>query len=142
MRSVQDDALSTLARLRASQVDALELKLARKEQLGQRYRNTIVALDGLCRREPPPGNHPALAMNLGQYKGALISVLENQKRDLALHEMDVAAERRVLLEAWRKQAGLEQLLAEQQRRVQRRRQSQEQKRTDDLAAMRVQAAKV
>ncbi len=141
-RSSSDDSLGLLAKLRGQEVDALELKMRRKAQLEQRYRNTIHALTELCQRPQPIAAHPALAINAGQYKGALLSVLEDQKRDLALHEMDMAADRQILLAAYRKQVGLEQVIDQRRRQEHLERSRREQKRTDDLAAQRSSTRRV
>ncbi|GGY04621.1 flagellar export protein FliJ [Paludibacterium paludis] len=130
-------SLALLAQLRGREIEDMEVSLARKEQLGQRYRKNIDTLTRLSQaRAPETVADPVLSMNLGQYKGVLLTVMQEQKRDLALHEMDMAADRQVLFAAYRKNQGIHEVLDSEAARHRKAREDREQKRTDEVAGQR------
>lgn len=138
------DRLGLLVQLRQREVERLSAEMADKRATQQRYLNNLARLDELClgsgasgmQRHPDRQSQllsPALSLNVGGYKQAVMNMAAAHRLDLSLHEMEMQNTQRLMTEAARRHEALDQVLARQRAKLQRHRAMREQKRQDDLA---------
>lgn len=132
-RKVQQ--LSTLVELREREVDRLSADVASQQALRERYQRNLERMDRLCADTAAlPTVSPLQAMNNGAYRLTLMTVAEQHRQQLAVHEADMAASRQALHDAVLRQEVLAQVLQRQHVALQRAEAGRDQKRQDDLAA--------
>ncbi|TFW20406.1 flagellar FliJ family protein [Duganella callida] len=126
--------LTTLVALRNTEVERLQSEIAEKESLRERYQRNVERLTSLYTNSGASGNlHPALAGNCGDYKQAVMQMVENHKVDLHLHEADMAVSQQALNAAWAKREVLGKVLDKQQKIVNQQKNAKERRQHDDLA---------
>jgi flagellar export protein FliJ len=127
-------SLGTLVRLRSKEVERLQGELAAQDALRTRYRANLERLTGLYQGSGASGAlPPALALNCGQYKMAVIAMAQTHQTDLGLHEANMALSQRALTRAWTGRELLGQVLAHKQDVLAEGQQRRERKREDELA---------
>ncbi len=126
--------LTTLVALRNTEVERLQTEMAEKASLRDRYQKNLDRLTGLYTNSGASGNLPlALAGNCGDYKQAVMQMVDNHRVDLTLHEADMAVSQQALNAAWVKREVLGKVLSKQQKVVLRQQNAQERKQHDELA---------
>lgn len=103
-------AFSRLADLRASQVRQVLRRVHYQQQLCQRYRDNLVALDRLCRFETTIAT-TVQRHNHQQYKATLHGMMTLQAADLAQAERGLASLREEMLQAMCSEKSVVQALA-------------------------------
>ncbi len=129
-------SLSTLLALREREVERLQAELAAKEAMRQRYVNNLARLETLCQQgsaASSPALAPALSLNHGHYKQAVLEMAEAHRLELTLHEADMAVTQRALGDAWFRQEVLGKVLHRQAQRAQSEQERQARKRQDEVA---------
>ncbi len=126
--------LATLVQLRSTEVERLESDAAAKAGVCARYQSSVERLTGLYAASGPSGALPlALALNCGDYKQAVMQLVETHRTDLSLHEADLAHTRRALHAAWARREALGQVLATTEDAQQAERQRRGQLQQDEAA---------
>ncbi|HEY0488505.1 MAG TPA: flagellar FliJ family protein [Telluria sp.] len=127
-------SLGTLVHLRGIEVDRLQADMAAQQATRARYRANLERLEGLAEGSGPSGAlAPALALNCGQYKQAVIAMVDTHRTDLGLHEANMAVSQRALSSAWAKRELLGQVLEQKKEAAGVVQQRADRKRQDDLA---------
>ena len=127
-------SLSTLVNLRTTEVERLQTEMATKESVRERYQKNLDRLTGLYKNSGASGNLPlALASNCGDYKQAVMQMVDSHKLDLTMHEADMAVSQRALNAAYVKREILGQVLQKEQKALASQEQAKERKRQDELA---------
>lgn len=127
-------SLSTLVSLRTTEVERLQTEMAAKESLRERYQKNLDRLTGLYQNSGASGKLPlALASNCGDYKQAVMQMVDSHKLDLTMHEADMAVSQRALNAAFVKREILGQVLQKEQKALASQEQAKERKRQDELA---------
>lgn len=127
-------SLSTLVDLRTTEVERLQTEMAAKESLRERYQKNLDRLTGLYQNSGASGKLPlALASNCGDYKQAVMQMVDSHKLDLTMHEADMAVSQRALNAAFVKREILGQVLQKEQKALANQEQAKERKRQDELA---------
>jgi flagellar export protein FliJ len=128
------DSLDTLVRLRSTEVDRLQADLARQEATRARYHANLERLGALAEGSGASGAlAPALALNCGQYKQAVLAMADAHRVDLHLHEANMAVAQRSLTAAWTRRELLGKVLEQQQAAASREQERAARKRDDDIA---------
>jgi len=132
MRSAH--SLSRLVDLRGREVDRLQAEMAVKEDVRRRYLGNLERLDGFYADSGASGAlSPAMALNCGEYKQAVLCLAATHRESLVLHEADMAVMQRALTAASCRQEVLGKVLARQLASQQQAAEVREQKRQDELA---------
>jgi flagellar export protein FliJ len=127
-------SLSTLVNLRTTEVERLQTEMAAKESLRERYQKNLDRLTGLYQNSGASGKLPlALASNCGDYKQAVMQMVDSHKLDLTMHEADMAVSQRALNAAFVKREILGQVLQKEQKALANQEQAKERKQQDELA---------
>jgi len=127
-------SLSTLVNLRTTEVERLQTEMAAKESLRERYQKNLDRLTGLYQNSGASGKLPlALASNCGDYKQAVMQMVDSHKLDLTMHEADMAVSQRALTAAFVKREILGQVLQKEQKALAHQEQAKERKQQDELA---------
>ena len=128
------NSLGTLVHLRSIEVDRLQADMAAQQATSARYRANLERLEGLAEGSGPSGAlAPALALNCGHYKQAVIAMADTHRTDLSLHEANMALSQRALTSAWTRRELLGQVLEQKQDAADLAQQRVDRKRQDDLA---------
>jgi flagellar export protein FliJ len=128
------DNLDTLVRLRSTEVDRLQADLARQQATRARYHANLDRLSALAKGSGASGAlAPALALNCGQYKQAVLQMADSHRADLHLHEANMAVSQRSLSAAWTRRELLGKVLDQQQAAAGRAQERAERKREDEIA---------
>lgn len=128
------DSLGLLVRVRSSEVESKQAELARQEALRGRYHANLERLDALVAGSGASGAlAPALALNCGQYKQAVVALADCHRADLHLHEANMQLAQRALAEAWTRREVLGMVLERQTNAAGRERERAQRKREDDTA---------
>ena len=128
------NSLGTLVHLRGLEVDRLQADMAAQQATSARYRANLERLEGLAEGSGPSGAlAPALALNCGQYKLAVIAMVDAHRTDLGLHEANMAVSQRALSSAWAKRELLDQVLEQKKEAADVVQQRADRKRQDELA---------
>jgi flagellar export protein FliJ len=128
------DSLDTLVRLRSNEVERLERELAAQNALRARYQANLARLTGLYQGSGASGAlPPALALNCGEYKLAVIAMAETHRTDLGLHEANMAVSQSALNAAWARRELLGQVLSHKQDQLAQAHERRARKREDELA---------
>lgn len=128
------NSLGTLVHLRGIEVDRLQADMAQQQATSARYRANLERLEGLAEGSGPSGAlAPALALNCGQYKQAVMAMVDAHRTDLGLHEANMAVSQRALSSAWAKRELLDQVLEQKKDAADVVQQRADRKRQDDLA---------
>jgi flagellar export protein FliJ len=134
--SAQDtiDSLGTLVRLRDTEVERLQAGLVKQEATRARYLANLARLDALAQGSGASGTlAPALALNCGHYKQAVLGMADAHRTDLQLHEADMAVSQRTLAAAWTRRELLGKVLEQHQAAAGRQQERAVKKREDDIA---------
>ncbi|MBY0239784.1 MAG: flagellar export protein FliJ [Burkholderiaceae bacterium] len=127
-------SLSTLVSLRTTEVERLQTEMAAKENLRERYQKNLDRLTGLYQNSGASGKLPlALASNCGDYKQAVMQMVDSHKLDLTMHEADMAVSQRALNAAFVKREILGQVLHKEKKALASQEQAKERKQQDELA---------
>jgi flagellar export protein FliJ len=138
-RRDQISSLDTLVQLRSTEVDKLQTELARQEATRARYQANLERLASLAEGSGASGKGaagrlaPALALNCGQYKQAVFTLLDTHRTDLQLHEANMAVSQRNLAQAWTRRELLGKVLEQQQDALAREQERAARKREDEIA---------
>ena len=128
------DSLDTLVRLRSSEIDRLQADLGRQEATRARYQANLAKLAALADTSGASGAlAPALALNCGHYKQAVLAMADAHRTDLQLHEANMAVAQRDLNAAWTRRELLGKVLDQHQAAEQRHQQRRDKKREDEIA---------
>lgn len=128
------DSLGTLVRLRANDVERLQAELAAQQATSARYRANLARLDALAEDSGASGAlAPALALNCGQYKLAVLALAATHRTDLGLHDANMALSQCALNAAWIKRELLGKVLERKQDAAGQQQERSERKRHDELA---------
>lgn len=136
--------LGQLVDMRDREVDRLSADLAQQRATQQRYLDNLARLtqlrdgNGASGSQAHPADKrmlsPALSLNIGGYKQAVMKMADAHRVDLSLHEADMALTQRRVADAARRHEALDQVLARQRQKLRRIEGVRDQKRQDDLAA--------
>ena len=128
------DSLGMLVQLRTTEVDRLQAGLVQQQATSARYRANLARLEGLAEGSGASGAlAPALALNCGQYKQAVLALADTHRTDLGLHEANMAVSQRALKSAWARRELLGQVLEQKQDAENLALQRADRNRQDDLA---------
>ena len=128
------DSLGTLVRLRSTEVERLQGELARQQATQSRYQANLERLDALAEGSGATGAlAPALALNCGHYKQAVLAMADAHRTDLKLHEANMAVAQRTLTAAWTRRELLGKVLAQHVAAADVAAGRAERKREDELA---------
>ncbi|WXL25735.1 flagellar export protein FliJ [Ectopseudomonas mendocina] len=105
----QIDVLKRLASLRNSQVQQMLGRVNYQQNLCQRYRNNIAGLSRLCSFTVPMTT-PLQRDNQQRYKATLYKMVEMQRRELELAELNLKRIQGELLAAMRNEKVITQLM--------------------------------
>ena len=126
--------LTTLVAMRATEVERLQVEMAAKENVRERYQRSVDTLTGLYQASGASGNLPlALAGNCGDYKQAVMQLADSHRLDLHMHEADMAVSQRALNAAYARREVLGNVLDRKQQAELQTRRQQERKQHDELA---------
>lgn len=135
--------LGQLVDLREREVDRLSADMADKQVVRRRYLGNLARLEQLCNGSGPSGAQhsgqaatlsPALSLNCGGYKQAVMKLADVHRVDLSLHESDMVTTQRLMVQAVRRHEALDMVFERQRESVRRSQSVREQKGQDDLAA--------
>ncbi len=126
-------SLTTLIGLREREVERLRIDIAAKTAVRERYLGNLKRMEALYAGDSSCGLPPALSLNRGHYKQAVMQMADAHRTDLTLHEADMAVTQRALNAAWCKQEVLGQVLVQKQKIVKAEAERQERKQQDELA---------
>jgi flagellar export protein FliJ len=127
-------SLGTLVQLRSSEVERLQADVARQEGTRARYQANLDRLAALAQGSGATGQlAPALALNCGQYKQAVLAMADAHRTDLHLHEANMAVAQRQLAAAWTRCELLGKVLEQQQAAHSREQDRAVRKREDEVA---------
>jgi flagellar export protein FliJ len=133
-RRDQIQSLDTLVRLRSTEVDKLQTELARQEATRARYQANLERMHSLIEGSGASGRlAPALALNCGHYKQAVVALVDTHRTDLQLHEANMAVSQRNLAQAWTRRELLGKVLEQQQGALAREQDRAARKREDEIA---------
>ena len=126
--------LAALVEVRSTEVERLESEVAAKAGVCARYRSSVERLAGLYAASGASGTLPlALSLNCGDYKQAVLQLVDTHRTDLSLHEADLAHTRRALHAAWAKREALGQVLNKTQDQLRAERERRARLQQDELA---------
>lgn len=129
--------LGTLVDLRERECARLEAALADQRAVEERYRRNLERLQQLARSAGATAGRtlsPALSLNAGHYREAVLDLAERHRADLAQHEAQRAQTQQALVGATLRHRALDQVRDRQQQRVGQAQAQQAQKQQDELAA--------
>lgn len=135
--------LEQLVDLREREVDRLSADMANKQATRQRFLGNLARLEQLCVSSGASGAQaagergvlsPALSLNCGGYKQAVMKMADAHRVDLSLHEAEMSLTQRLVTEAARRHGALDQVYERERAGVRRHQSVREQKRQDDLAS--------
>lgn len=127
--------LEQLHLLRSRTVDDLSTKLASQNQVCQRYENNIATLTSLATELATPNDSSALMMsNQSKYKHNIQRVIDWQKQEQALAQLEAKKLQGTLLAESRREKSLELVLEAKRADRQAEYSRREQKMTDSLSA--------
>lgn len=126
--------LTTLVSLRNTEVERLQGEMAAQTQVKERYQKNLERLTGLYTGSGASGALPlALSVNCGNYKQAVMEMVDTHRVDLHLHEANMALSQRALNAAWARREVLDQVLTQKQKDADGASQRLDSKRQDELA---------
>lgn len=128
--------LGTLVDLRERECARLEATLADQRAVEQRYQRNLDRLQQLARSAGSGATtalSPALSLNAGHYRQALLALAERHRADLAEHSAQLAQTQLALVGATLRHKALDQVRDRQQQRVSQGQAQKAQKQQDDLA---------
>jgi flagellar export protein FliJ len=127
-------SLGTLVQLRSTEVERLQADLARQEGTRARYRANLDRLAALAEGSGASGAlAPALALNCGQYKQAVLAMADAHRVDLQLHEANMAVAQRGLSAAWTRRELLGKVLDQHEAAASREHERATRKQEDEIA---------
>jgi len=127
--------LEQLHRMRTRAVDDLSLKLASQKQLCQRFEKNIAALNNLANgMATPTDTSAALMFNQASYKRNIQRVIDWQKQEQALADIEARTIQGHLLTEAKREKSLGMVLDDKRAERQRDRDRREQKMTDAVSA--------
>ncbi|MEC5160632.1 flagellar export protein FliJ [Janthinobacterium sp. CG_23.3] len=126
--------LTTLVQLRNTEVERLQGEMAAQTQVKERYQRNLERLTGLYTGSGASGALPlALSVNCGNYKQAVMHMVDLHRTDLHLHEANMAHSQRALNAAWAKREVLGQVLEKKQKDADGEQHRRDAKRQDEVA---------
>ena len=126
--------LSTLVQIRNTEVERLQGEMAAHSAVRERYKKNVERLTGLYTGSGASGALPlALSVNCGNYKQAVMVMVDTHKIDLHLHEQTMALSQQALNAAWSKREALDQVLTQKQKDLNLQQERRATKRQDELA---------
>lgn len=133
------DSLAVVVDQREREKERLMSELAARHALAERYRNNLQRLERLSASLDQSAalssaHLAAHSLNTGAYKQVVMTMADNHRAELHLHETETQFVRQALHHAVRRHAGLNRLLEDQQRLQQRMQGQREQRRQDELAS--------
>ncbi|HLS81602.1 MAG TPA: flagellar export protein FliJ [Steroidobacter sp.] len=135
--------LGRLVDLRTREVESHGARMAAKQSLRQRYLQNLARLEGLYEDSGASGAagqraaatfSPALSLNCGGYKQAVMKMADAHRADLSLHEADMAMLRKQLIARTRSREALDVVLQRERETVRQFRRAAERKRQDEAAS--------
>lgn len=127
-------SLSTLVRLKDTEVERLQADLARQEATRARYQANLDRLAELAQGSGASGAlAPALAINCGQYKQVVLAMADAHRTDLQLHQANMAVAQQQLGAAWTRRELLGKVLEQHQAAAGREQERAVRKREDETA---------
>jgi flagellar export protein FliJ len=127
-------SLDLLVRVRGSEVERMQADLARQQATRNRYQANLDRLAALAEGSGASGAlAPALALNCGQYKQAVMALADTHRTDLHLHEANMEVAQRELAAAWTRREVLGMVLEKQQAAAGSERERASRKREDETA---------
>jgi flagellar export protein FliJ len=129
-------SLGTLVRLRSSELERLQADMASQEATRARYQSNLKRLAALADGSGASGAlalAPALALNCGQYKQAVMAMADAHRTDLKLHEANMAVAQDNLTAAWSRRELLGKVLEQHEDAFGREQERAQRKRDDDIA---------
>jgi flagellar export protein FliJ len=127
-------SLGTLVQIKSSEVERLQADLARQEATRARYQANLQRLAALAEGSGASGTlPPALALNCGQYKQAVLAMADAHRTDLQLHEANMAVAQRNLSAAWTRRELLGKVLEQHEAAAGREQERAARKREDEIA---------
>ena len=129
----QLDTLARLASLRATRVQHMLGRVTYQQNLCQRYRNNITGLTRLCGFTVPMTT-PLQRDNQQKYKGTLLTMVELQRKELAVAEESLARIQLELMNAMRSEKIVAHVIDAKMSQWQQLLNQQEQKIQDGLAS--------
>jgi flagellar export protein FliJ len=129
--------LASVVDLRQREKERLLGALSGKRALAQRYRQNLERLQVLY-ESAGAGGEPGvqlsvLAQNCGDYKQAVMRMVDSHRDELVLHEADMQVAQQALTLAVHKHEALDQVLERQRQTIRRGLATSEQKRQDEVA---------
>lgn len=128
--------LGTLVDLRERERARLEATLADQRAIEQRYQRNLDRLQQLARSAGAGATtalSPALSLNAGHYRQAVMALADRHRADLVEHSAQLAQTQQALLGATLRHKALDQVRGRQQQRVSQGQAQKAQKQQDDLA---------
>jgi flagellar export protein FliJ len=127
-------SLGTLVRLRSSEVERLQAELASQQATRARYQANLARLGALAEGSGASGQlPPALALNCGHYKQAVLAMADAHRTDLHLHEANMAVSQTTLNAAWARRELLGKVLTQHQAAAAQQTERTARKREDEIA---------
>ncbi|TFW31417.1 flagellar FliJ family protein [Massilia horti] len=127
-------SLGTLVRLRSTEVERMQTELARQQATRDRYQANLDRLAALAEGSGASGAlPPALALNCGQYKQAVMAMADAHRVDLQLHEANMAVAQRDLNAASIRRELLGKVLEQRQAVLGREQERRAKRREDEVA---------
>lgn len=129
-------SISRLIELRDVEVDRLTSDVAKKEAIRQRFHHNLDRMARLCQESAATGSLPmALSVNCANYKQAVLNLMAEHQRDLALHEADMAVAQQALMAVSLKREVLDRVRDKQSQRVREEQARRDQKQQDEQASI-------
>jgi flagellar export protein FliJ len=133
-------SLNTLVQVRSSEVDRLQADVVKQEASRARHHTSVTRLTQLAESSGPSGRpaggsalSPALAVNCGDYKQAVLAMAEHQRTDLHLMDANLAVSQRNLSAAWTRRELLGKVLSRHEDAHARTQERAQRKRDDEIA---------
>lgn len=136
MKHATVNSIARLIELRDIEVERLTSDVARKEAIRQRFHHNLDRMALLCQESAATGALPlALSVNCGNFKQAVLTLMVEHQRDLALHEADMAVAQRQLAELSLRRDVLGQVHGKQVQVLREEQARREQKQQDEQASI-------
>jgi flagellar export protein FliJ len=133
-RATTIDSLGTLVRLRSGELERLQADMAGQQATRARFRANLERLGALAEGSGASGQlAPALALNCGHYKQAVLAMADAHRTDLHLHEANMAVSQTTLNAAWARRELLGKVLSQHQAAAAQDNERSARKREDEIA---------
>jgi flagellar export protein FliJ len=133
-RATTIDSLGTLVRLRSGELERLQADMASQQATRARFQANLERLGALAEGSGASGQlAPALALNCGHYKQAVLAMADAHRTDLHLHEANMAVSQTTLNAAWARRELLGLVLSQHQAAAAQDNERSARKRDDEIA---------